>query len=359
MGNAIKFTEQGSIQLNVNFTQLENNFITLKFEIVDTGIGIPEEQQKRIFQSFEQQDGQSTKRYGGTGLGLSISKRLVEIMGGNIRCVSKTNKGTSFYVDFDKVEIVDYKKDRTDDKEIDINNVNFLGATILLADDNQNNRKLIVECLAGSNTNIIEAENGKVAVDITKSKPIDLIIMDIKMPEMDGFEALKFIRKISGYENVPILAVTASVMNTEKNNILKSGFSEYIEKPIDIAILYNSLARYLKHKVKLTESKPAEKSESELFEYQKIKYNGVAKFEEFKAYLQGDLFKLWKEVNTKQSSRNIALFSHKLILLGEENKIEEIVQYGKTLQKQYDSFNINTLRANIKLYAEWLSTLND
>jgi len=359
IGNAIKFTEKGSIQLMVNFTPHENNFITLKFEIIDTGIGIPEEQQKRIFQSFEQQDGQSTKRYGGTGLGLSISKRLVEIMDGTISCKSKTGDGTIFYVDFDNVEVIEYNQVKTNETEIDINNVNFLGATILLADDNQNNRKLILECLAGSNTNIIEAENGKVAVDIAKSKPIDLVIMDIKMPKMDGFEALKVIRKIAGYKNVPILAVTASVMNTEKSNLLQSGFNEYIEKPIDIAILYKSLARYLKHKVYVSKSKPAEKSESELFEYQNIKYNGVKKFEEFKVYLQGELYKLWEEVNKKQSSRNIALFSHKLTILGEENNIEEIVQYGKNLQEQYDSFNINTLRANLKLYEEWLNTLND
>ena len=244
INNAIKFTDKGFIKVEIS------NIQTLyTFKIIDSGIGMTDIQQKNLFESFFQADGSTTRKYGGTGLGLSISKQLVELMGGNITCLSQKNKGSSFSFDLELTkatnEIVPYST--IYQKIEDIRGLK--DSKILLVEDNIINQDIITGLLEHSGIIIDIAYNGKEAIDMFAKDMYDLILMDVQMPIMDGYEASKIIREKD--KNIPIIALTANAM---KEDILKTQnamMDEHLNKPIDVATLHKVLLKYMTKKVKI------------------------------------------------------------------------------------------------------------
>ncbi|MBN2521025.1 MAG: response regulator, partial [Bacteroidales bacterium] len=225
LNNAMKYTESGFI--NFGYDIFENE---VKFYVSDSGIGISPSEFKNIFDPFHKIERTKTKIYRGAGLGLSICKRLVELMGGKIWLESQLGKGTTFYftLPFEKAELI-FKPTEKKEKI----KLNWEGLKILVAEDEPMNFTLIKKILEPSKAEIIWAKDGSEAVDFVKknSKLSNLIIlMDIKMPVMNGIEAFKIIKRIN--KNIPIIAVTAYAHETDKYEILKSGFSDYIVKPL-------------------------------------------------------------------------------------------------------------------------------
>jgi signal transduction histidine kinase/ligand-binding sensor domain-containing protein/CheY-like chemotaxis protein len=350
VGNAIKFTDQGYVKLSAKHHQISDEKINLTIEVVDSGIGIPKKQQEKIFESFEQQDGQSTKKYGGTGLGLSISRRLSEMMGGKVSCESEIGLGTTFRIDFVDVEVVEEFELAEKDKEFDPEKVTFEKATIIVADDIADNRNLFVELLQGTNIKVYEAENGKVAVDLSKKYKPNLIFLDLKMPVMDGFEALKLIKQDDDLKDIPVFVITASVMGTQKQSILDKGFDEFLHKPVSLNQIYQVLMNYLKHSV--TEETPEELSVNASSQKGSFAEDKVENLAGLISKLKAIEKELWQDVNKKQSSKNIKQFTDELITLAENHGAQHISQYAESVHSQYDSFDIGTLRITLRNFPD-------
>jgi len=243
VNNAIKFTHSGEIIVDIQET--DNN---LKFTIKDTGIGMSSLQIDKLFQSFSQADGSTTRKYGGTGLGLSISKQLVELMNGEINVISKVNVGSEFFFTIplvvgDKNNLVKCKKNIY---ELQIELTALKGSTILLVEDNNINQEIIVGLLENSGIIIDIASNGYEAITSYDENNYELILMDIQMPVMDGYEATKIIRKKD--KNIPIIALTANAMREDIEKTKISGMVEHLNKPINIEKLYETLLKYISKK---------------------------------------------------------------------------------------------------------------
>ncbi len=258
INNSIKFTSTGTVTVSISQTVSD----IYKFEIVDTGIGISEEQQRKLFQLFSQADSSTTREYGGSGLGLSISKQIVELMDGIIYCESKLDYGSKFTFELglpkgDRHQI-DYQK------QIDITQMSTLkDSNILLVEDNVINQEIVAGLLKDSKINIdIDiANNGQEAVDIFEKNDYDLILMDIQMPIMDGIEATKIIRNTEKGKDIPIIAITANAMKEDIEITKNAGMNEHLSKPIDIEKLYTTLIRNISKKTKVT-AKQSEKKDT-------------------------------------------------------------------------------------------------
>jgi signal transduction histidine kinase/CheY-like chemotaxis protein/HPt (histidine-containing phosphotransfer) domain-containing protein len=223
ISNAIKFTDNGKVSLKITFKKKEkaNEFC---FVVTDTGIGIDQEKLKTIFEFFSQEDNTITRRFGGTGLGLAISKSIAELLGGEIKVSSEKNVGSRFEFCLSMPEASEQTKNEAKVQ------TDLSGKDILIVEDNELNRFLAVTILKKWNANIHIAENGQEAVDAMKTKEIDLILMDIQMPVMDGVAASIAIRK-ELKSNVPIIALTANALESEKEKCWQAGMNEYITKP--------------------------------------------------------------------------------------------------------------------------------
>lgn len=244
--NAIKFTDQGHVLINVSSD--ENNHF--HFEVVDSGIGITEEQQNFIFQAYRQADSSITRKFGGTGLGLSLSKILAERMGGSITVKSDIGKGSVFTFElpyektsntqnvYDMAHAPDFMK-----KELIKKSTTVYSGKVLLAEDNIDNQELVSILLRRMGVEVSVAENGKVAVAAVAKNHFDLILMDMRMPVMGGLEAVKLIRQ-QGYKT-PVIAVTANAMLEDKEACFSAGCNDFLTKPIDAVILQRTLSKYL------------------------------------------------------------------------------------------------------------------
>ncbi len=243
MSNAIKFTQIGTVE--INFKKLAHN--SFEFSVKDSGIGIKPEKIKTLFQEFTQAENKTTRVYGGTGLGLSISKRLVELMDGRIWIESKEGEGSEFFFELPLVEL-DKDTISLKNEKLDPNSINVLiGSKILLVDDNSINQEIILGLLENSGIHIDIANNGKEAVEQFNRHDYELILMDIHMPVMNGYEATMIIREID--PDIPIIALTANAMKEDVEQTLAVGMNEHLNKPIDINKLYETLLKYISQKV--------------------------------------------------------------------------------------------------------------
>jgi CheY-like chemotaxis protein len=236
IGNSIKFTNAGSIVVNTGRNTDSTKKGNIWFEVFDTGIGIPQEQQNKLFQIYSQADASTTKMYGGTGLGLAISKKIIEMMGGEIWMESNPGIGTkiSFTLNCEEVKSPSLKAIAPQIKEKK-SVKNHHSAKILIAEDSEFNRILIREYLKNTHHQITEAENGKIAVEKIKQNEFDIILMDMQMPIMDGYTATKEIReweKQTNHPHIPIIAVTAYAMKQEEEKSFEVGCDQHLSKPI-------------------------------------------------------------------------------------------------------------------------------
>lgn len=250
ISNAVKFTEHGSVLVSMQKQQLSPDEVEVLFSITDTGIGIEAHQLSLIFNEFTQASNETTRKYGGTGLGLAITKRLIEIMGGKLEVSSELGKGSTFWF---KLKFATTNLDQQT-KEIytDTNSATLDGMEVLLVEDNAMNVFVARKFLQKWNVQTTVASNGLEAVACAEKVAFDLILMDLQMPEMDGFEAAKAIRQFN--PNVPIFALTANVNAEARNKVMECGMNDYISKPFNPNELFAKIAA-----VKLQQPKPQEK----------------------------------------------------------------------------------------------------
>ncbi|MFV1983938.1 MAG: response regulator [Thiohalomonadales bacterium] len=248
-GNAIKFTNEGFININIRYDRLNND---IYFDINDSGIGMTNEQQDVVFQTFSQADITTTRKYGGTGLGLTISSELVKNLGGELSLMSESGVGSTFSFkienkvegQYSNVKLLNQEPGTDEDNDdIILQDDHQVQGTILLVEDIVDNQELISFHLKEMGATVITVENGKDAVEITSNKIFDLILMDMHMPVMSGIEAIKLIRK-QGYQS-PIVMLTANTALEYKEQSLNAGCDGFLLKPLDEQILFQVVRKYL------------------------------------------------------------------------------------------------------------------
>ncbi|CAK0775407.1 two-component system, sensor histidine kinase and response regulator [Gammaproteobacteria bacterium] len=233
-GNAIKFTPSGTVRVKVERVDAESGFATLRFAVQDTGIGMSEEQVRHLFQAFTQADGSITRRFGGTGLGLAISQRLVGLMGGEILVTSVQGQGSEFRFTIRLAisEAVPIPRTMASQPLAREASAAIRGARILLVEDNEINQQVARETLERMGFAVVIASHGEQALAALESGPFDVVLMDIHMPVMDGLEATRRIRRDGRFHDLPVIAMSASVMARDQAECLDVGMNDHVAKPI-------------------------------------------------------------------------------------------------------------------------------
>lgn len=245
LSNAVKFTNEGRITVEVDLLAEDNEKVTIEFSVKDTGIGIPEDKIDQIFNNFEQASAFTSRVYGGTGLGLAISKQLIELQGGRIYVKSVLGKGStfSFILNFEKT---------SDIIEIEPDSIEFIteikNLKVLIVEDVKLNQLLLKTILNDFGFEYDVADNGKIAIELLKSNTYDIILMDLMMPEMNGFEASEYIRNKMD-SKIPIIALSADVTTVDIEKCKAYGMNDYISKPFDEKLLFTKIVSLVKKSV--------------------------------------------------------------------------------------------------------------
>ncbi|MFZ1527853.1 MAG: ATP-binding protein [Ferruginibacter sp.] len=275
--NAIKFTDKGHISINVKATALSDTSVTIRFGVRDTGIGIPTDKLSSIFQRFEQAEADTTRKYGGTGLGLSIVKNLVEMQGGSMSVTSEPGKGSEFYFtityeignEFAGDMHAEYQKNSLPASAANSSSLKTL--KVLAAEDNKMNQLLLTMLLEQWKINVDIVENGELVLEKLATGDYDLVLMDIQMPLMDGYTAVKKIRS-ELKSNIPVVAMTANVLPGEKEKCLEAGMNGYISKPINEPELYSLMVFHSNNAGKLEQTETLTAEEPNKYVSEKYLY---------------------------------------------------------------------------------------
>ena len=354
IGNAVKFTETGDVTLSVTKERKEDEKIDLIISVRDTGIGIAANQQDRIFEAFSQQEGQRTAQYGGTGLGLTITKRLVEMMGGDIKVSSEPGKGSLFTITLPDVTVRETDEKNSESILSDPINVSFEKGTVLIADDNAENRKYLVDLLGHYPLKLIEAGNGLEAIEKARNYLPEVILMDFKMPVMNGGEAIEILKNQAETKSIPIIALSASSRDVLEEQSGTVYFDDFILKPINGSELLEMLKKYLKYHL-LNESA----TESELNPNLNPNLTKTLKDQlpELIDLLESEYLPFYTDVAKKQVIGQIKTFAVKLVDLGEDRSNAIIFEFGKELSTFANNFEISKMMKKLMTFPEIIKRL--
>jgi two-component system sensor histidine kinase EvgS len=348
IGNALKFTDSGYVKVYVECIDEKHIdgdiFVSLQFVVKDSGIGIRKDFIDDLFKPFTQQESQSTKKYGGTGLGLSITKRLVELFNGSITVESEPGKGTCFKVIFTNIKTTRNKIDTTEISTIDPRRIHFQKATVLIADDVENNRKYLASVLQDTGLEIIESHDGKETYELALIKKPDLIITDLKMPVFNGFELLDKIRTNPEIKDIPVIATSASTSVNESERVNVHNFSGILIKPIHINDVFLELIRFLPHTVS---EEPVSTKKTESLSKRILKKEQL---DVLRPILEKDLYKVWETFKEQQPLADVEAFAYKIKETGKQHEVELLEVYGNRLISSINSFDIATM---LKILAQY------
>ncbi|MCP4701477.1 MAG: response regulator [Gammaproteobacteria bacterium] len=339
-GNAIKFTNSGFVKLSARMVPKEGSpaLCDFIFSVEDTGIGIPAGQRETIFGAFEQQKGQSHARFGGTGLGLTISKHLIELMGGEISVMGEVGKGSTFQVTLKEIEIASGPgPEAKEQSNIDPKAIRFARASILIADDVEYNREVIKAYLKEYNIECLEAADGKEAYAIAKHHHPDLVLMDIKMPVMDGLAATKKMKRDKELENIPVIAITASAMKKFRCDA-EEICDAHLTKPITKVDLLSLMLKFLEHS-RVVPPPPEDSSDSE----KALGAEELSRLPELLALLEGKLKNIWVDLDETSSINDIEDFANLAKTSGSEYKYPPLIRWANTLLSQTLRFDVDIL----------------
>ncbi len=347
LGNAVKFTDKGFVKISVwteNPQLVEHTqdkveeYIDLVIEVEDTGIGISKDNLDLIFDSFQQQNAQLAKKYGGTGLGLAITKKLVGLMNGTIKVDSELSKGSKFRILIpDVLYLRDFERANYR-LHIKTDSIVFDQAKVLVIDDIKHNRDLISDALSQTPLEVNLADSGQNGYNLALKLVPDIIIVDIRMPGMDGFEFLKKIKAARKLRHIPVIAYSASVLKSEKEKIFQSKFTGFLMKPVQLAELYIELMNNLSYTI--TEEEKPETDDPGKDESPDVE---IKNYEKLMSSLTQEMTATWETFSKRQPRNEVRQFATKLQELGKEHNTEELADYGMKLTSASDNLEIETM----------------
>jgi signal transduction histidine kinase/DNA-binding NarL/FixJ family response regulator len=357
-GNAIKFTNAGFVKLKV-FTQnpkqsvskdnITDEYVDLIVEVEDTGIGISEDFQEEIFDPFTQEGGH--KKYGGTGLGLAITRKLLSLMNGTITFKSELGKGTTFKVDIPDVAVVRGLEKIQTEIQFYPREIIFDKTNIIIADDYESNRKYIVDALKETKISVLEADDGESAYSLARELIPGLIIADINMPGMNGFELLDKLKQDEKLKHIPVIAYSASVMKDQKEKVRNSEFAGLLIKPVQITELFLELMKHLIYKSVIA-------GEPELKGGEIDRAAGIMDLTQLIHSLETNYTEIWKTFSERQPINDIEEFGKNLVALGNNHNALLISEYGNEMVSAASSFNIKAVLKLLKKFPEIIKELN-
>jgi len=352
VGNAIKFTPKGFVNIIAAFVHKNELSGKLTIEVQDTGIGIPDNQKIIIFDAFQQQSGQSNRLYGGAGLGLAISKRLVESMNGTISVHSMAGNGSIFKIIFDDIKI---SKAEIKKKDLDetVENISFNKAHVLVIDDVFTNIETVQQFVSNVEITISSADNGKMALDILNYTKPDLILLDLRMPGIDGYEVARIIKSNPTMNHIPLIAFTASVFSAGK--IHNSGhFDGVLFKPIKAFELFSLFKKFLKYSILKSEqiSKPLNIN-------QMIALNPtiIEKLPEILLILNHSFLPKWKGVCDTLVLFNIETFALELKKMASDFDCKFLVNYANQILEDIEMIDLESLKENLPQFPIFLEKI--
>lgn len=355
VGNAIKFTDKGQVSVRIDHKKDSSHAgkIDLYISVKDTGIGIAEDQQKLIFEAFHQQTGQNTKKYGGTGLGLTISKRLAQIMGGDINLSSKSGQGSIFTIHLPGIEVAHNERAQTGEPMFDPSSIQFEEAKVLVVDDNIENRNLIVDLLRFSPLKLYEADNGKEAIELATEHLPNIILMDLKMPEMDGYEATRILKNHPRTKDIPIILVSASAQLYADQKETRELFNDEILKPIILSEMIEVLKKYLKYHTAETIESPRKQAEQPIGEIL-LRPEVLG---EIIHLIESWILPEYKKVMQNQLIENISSFGRLLSDTGKKYSFQTFILFGEELEMYAKNFEIDKLSEALNKFPELCSKI--
>lgn len=386
--NAAKFTEKGFIKIKIkqhihnrdtreSVKKKETNSLDLYISVQDTGIGIPAGQKQVIFSAFEQKKGQNASSNSGIGLGLSITRNLVEMMGGEISVKSRVGKGSTFQVILRDVKMVTAPADdninvngKVKEKEEQVPDVTgknfpvFAKASILIADDVESNRALIRGFLDIPAFTLIEAKNGKEAVAFARQHRPDLVIMDLRMPEMDGYEATRILKADKILKSIPVIAISASAMKEHEQVVKEAGCDGYLKKPVSKAELFSELMRFLSYSIPGKKSPPIGKDNAlepkeKGLTVESLTPGKKAKLLELLGILEGESMKNWQRINKTFFVDEIETFARKVRGWGEKYDLDILSHWGDQLTDQLESFDMEKIPGTLTTFPEVIKEIRN
>lgn len=344
IGNAVKFTEHGTIRLVARQKQSGESarFVDLIISVVDTGVGIAPEDMVGVFGAFEQSKEQDNRKYGGTGLGLAISQRLAKLMNGVIEVTSKQNQGTRFDLTLFKVEVSSHaaEPNRAPTQTVSSEQIRFKPSTVLVVDDVDINRNLVQECINDTELKFIGAASGEQALAILVEQDVDLILMDVKMPKMDGYEAAT---RAKALVDVPILALTATIMDPLARDFIDSAFDSYLKKPVFKRELYQALSVHLPYEVKMIE--PVEVKPPTSI---RMSQKAIEDSELIIVMLDQELLPLWQSIRSNNKMSEIKKFAEAIEGLGLQYDIRACRDYSATLFDTLNAYDIVGIKHSVQ-----------
>ncbi|MDT9294404.1 MAG: PAS domain S-box protein [Arthrospira platensis PCC 7345] len=364
VGNALKFTDNGSVKVSVltnsnTPVNADNTEPTMSLEIAiaDTGIGIAPEQQERIFDSFIQSEGQSTRKYGGSGLGLAITKRLTQMLGGTISLESQLGKGSKFTLIFPQVTPIDWQPD---DRIVEINDdLNQIQSSkILVVDDVQSNLDLIQGYFVNSHHHLWLAHNGIEAIQIAELEKPDLIMMDLRMPELDGVEATKQLKANPATKQIPIIILTASSLDRDHQELssLQDGF---LHKPVSRSQLVLVLKQLLPLDTVNTVESVADDTSPVPPAFPVSPEFPHGSIDELLEKLQQQEEIFWPELGQTLKMRDLQAFSEQLVQWSQQYPYPAFVEYALTLSSQLEQFDWDKIPGTVRAFPDLRRSLID
>jgi len=363
ISNAIKFTHSGYIRVSIQVEKIKGQIYRLRFDISDTGIGIPNDKLQKIFESFSQADASVTRKYGGTGLGLTIVKQLVELQNGTIKVQSKENEGSTFSFtiayQLGKTELFDETKLYKPK-----NNNQLKSASVLLVEDNDINRLYASSILKMWGCHFETAENGVVALEKIRNNDFDVVLMDIQMPVMDGFETTKAIRQGDPKKSkVPIIALTANATQKDFENCMIAGMNDCITKPFTQEDLFQVLTKYLGRKLTVKQRNVGKDSQAnnttvvDLSYLKKVSNNNgqfikeiVASFLESMPHTIEEIEEQLAQKNWEQLARVVHKIKPTITLIGIHHLKDKIVQLEQESKNGQDEVTIRELALEVNQF---------
>ncbi|MDA3910057.1 MAG: PAS domain S-box protein [Bacteroidales bacterium] len=355
VGNATKFTHKGYVRIKLYFEHANEKSGTLTIDVADTGIGIAHEQLDLIFHVFRQQSGQSNRKYGGAGLGLAISKRLAEKMGGTIALESEEGKGSVFTLKIPNVEICDaflVKREKFETLE----NILFEEAAILIVDDVISNIEMVEILLSDLGLQFITADNGQMALEILKHTTPSLILLDIRMPDLNGYQVAERIKTNPDTKHIPVIALTASVSNNMNDEITKN-FDGFLYKPVSKGELQNELMKYLAYSKiegeKILAQKATALSLNDIPGHVKVNISKIV------TILQADFMPKWEEVKDGNVLFEIEDFANDLKQISSKYNFEFLANYSTQLLNDIEMINTEALQMLLADFPDIINKLKN